>query len=305
MKTARSFVRGNVIFQRPQIICLLAAVAMGLIVASPAQAYPPATPLPTYYGEDFLLPSLPGATGLVEVFPGDQTSQLPGMSAGDAASDPFANSSDLSGGGNPSDSSYGDTYNGTSTFSSYSGDSLSNGAGTAHYGISLGPDTSPSYSTEDPSSLYFADSSGNPVQQLPVLGVQSVPQQTFSSDVRFLIVQLQTNIPGGASGTQWVELPIYGQTPQVQFVAGDSPLSFSSASYFLSPTQIPLDDLNFNDLPPADPRFQPVPGISDGMSLGSQGSFTATLPEPGSVSMLLVGGAMCAAAGYRRWRKAS
>jgi len=79
----------------------------------------------------------------------------------------------------------------------------------------------------------------------------------------------------GPSVGTWFEVPYQGQaSPQLDFVNGQSsPITLSDAGYYLSPTQIPLDQLNSTDL-------QPLPG-SYGASIGAGDSLLD--PSPLSV----------------------
>jgi hypothetical protein len=116
----------------------------------------------------------------------------------------------------------------------------------------------------------------------------------------YLIVGLQaTDTSNGNTNTFFEEFsvpkaPAYAVT--IGDGTGDDSGLLSRAGYFLSPTQIPLDDLNFNDYPPAGTSgsmFTPVPGL-DGktVSAGNGISFNAPVPEPGFLSALGAAGAL-------------
>ena len=87
----------------------------------------------------------------------------------------------------------------------------------------------------------------------------------------------------------------------------DSSETLSNVGFFISPTQIPLDDLNFNGTPPtgmSGSPFMPVPSL-DGKSLGAGQSTNFSTPEPsGLISMgtglLIVVGCLRRAASRRR-----
>ena len=72
-------------------------------------------------------------------------------------------------------------------------------------------------------------------------------------------------------------------------LAGDGPLFTFSTRFFLSDTQIPLDDLNALNEPPAGGNFRPLAGIPDGTSV-SPGHFIEAfpfdLPEPSSFGLV-------------------
>jgi len=65
--------------------------------------------------------------------------------------------------------------------------------------------------------------------------------------------------------------------------------TLSDAGFFLSSTEIPLDQLNSAGLPPDDPRFQRVPNIPNGTVLGAGASMSFSIPEPAGATLLLTG----------------
>lgn len=59
------------------------------------------------------------------------------------------------------------------------------------------------------------------------------------------------------------------------------PVTLTDAEYRLSPTELPLDLLNFTDLPPTGPGWTPLPGYPNGTVLKA--------PEPASIALLSFG----------------
>jgi hypothetical protein len=86
-----------------------------------------------------------------------------------------------------------------------------------------------------------------------------------------------------------VEIPVAESDPPSIDVADYGPeLTLSDVQYFISPTQIPLDQLNNDYVPPKDSPWQSVPGIPDGTGLGSMsGVQSQPLPEPPRIVGLL------------------
>ncbi len=98
---------------------------------------------------------------------------------------------------------------------------------------------------------------------------------------------------GGNTVGQWIELPYTGSYPTLTITNyTGSAETLSNVGYFLSPTMIPLDNLNFGTTPPPgslDSPFIPLPNL-DGETLaggdgigGAGGSVTQGLPEPSSI----------------------
>ena len=64
-----------------------------------------------------------------------------------------------------------------------------------------------------------------------------------------------------------------------------SPETLSNVGFLLSPTLIPLDQLNSNDLPPS--SFTPVPSYNP--NIGASSDEIINLPEPSGVVLLALG----------------
>jgi hypothetical protein len=74
-------------------------------------------------------------------------------------------------------------------------------------------------------------------------------------------------------------------------------VTLSDVGFLLSPTYIPLDDLNFNDYPPS--SFTPIPSLDGSDNEGSTVTADVVLPEPASIGIL----GACSALLMRRRRK--
>jgi hypothetical protein len=61
-------------------------------------------------------------------------------------------------------------------------------------------------------------------------------------------------------------------------------VTLSDVGFLISPTYIPLDDLNFNDYPPSD--FTPIPSLDGSDNEGSTVQADVVTPEPASIATL-------------------
>lgn len=113
---------------------------------------------------------------------------------------------------------------------------------------------------------------------------------------------------GSQSTGQWFEVPYTtGTSPQLTLTNyTSSNETLSNVGYMLSPTLIPLDNLNFNTLPPpgmSGSPFTSLPGYDGSMLTGGDGKggaggtiTTDALPEPASIVSFASG--LVVVAGY-------
>lgn len=102
------------------------------------------------------------------------------------------------------------------------------------------------------------------------------------------LIEFVTITAGGPGTNNWFEVPYLGPSYQANFVnLTGSNLTLSDAGFFISPTQIPLDQLNVTDTPPtgsASSPFSPVPGFDGTLAPG--GSFGPSVPELSTMMLL-------------------
>ena len=113
----------------------------------------------------------------------------------------------------------------------------------------------------------------------------SVTSPTSSGPTQYIVAYAEVN--NSAPG-DWFELPYQGSYTFKFTGSGPGPITLSDAAYFISPTEIPLDDLNLTDEPPpGNPGspFTPLPSFDGILAPGS--SDTASSPDGGATVVLL------------------
>ena len=122
---------------------------------------------------------------------------------------------------------------------------------------------------------------------VPGLGVDF---KSGSTGVTQYLIEYVTVTFGDLSTGEWFELPFQGGYKSSFVGSTGFDVTLSDAVFFVSPTEIPLDNLNTNDYPPTSPFFQPIPGIPDGTELMSGGSIAGpSVPEPATWVMMVLG----------------
>jgi len=108
-----------------------------------------------------------------------------------------------------------------------------------------------------------------------------------SGATKYLVSYVNVTV-GNSPGGYWFEIP-YAPARPVTFVDNNSaPITLSNVGFFLSNTEIPLDNLNFNDYPPpgsSGSMFNPAPSFDS--TLNPQGSETGGVPDASSTATLI------------------
>ncbi len=95
---------------------------------------------------------------------------------------------------------------------------------------------------------------------------------------------------GGSSTMSWFEVPyVVGTTPTLSIPdTYNVPVTLSDVGYLLSPTQIPLDQLNFSDQPPTGSPGSPFTALPqyDGSSITPGNSENISAPDQSSTLTL-------------------
>ena len=133
------------------------------------------------------------------------------------------------------------------------------------------------------------------VSVIPTIATPASPPQGESFDYIVNFIQFTED---GISGSEWAEFPyVPGQQPTFHYGGWADkvdPIHFTANYIQLSPTQIPLDDLNFAD--------DPLTGGPVGPAFISEGLPADIVPEPTTGALLLMA---CAVALVRRVRSKS
>lgn len=109
------------------------------------------------------------------------------------------------------------------------------------------------------------------------MGDQSIIVHNQSSDfpaMSFFDIFTEIQIPNGSLGS--MTIGVDNESGQSQ--------SISDAGFMLSPTYIPLDDLNPTNYP--DSMFTPIPSLSESDPNTQTDSANVTLPEPATVGLM-------------------
>jgi PEP-CTERM motif len=222
-------------------------------------------------------------------YSGNQTANIPTQNASDQSSDPFVSP-------NPIQVSY-NAGNNTTTVD-YSGATAppvnpnnvppGNGA-VAHFGLDNGVEGAGNL---QPVSEEWLNMSTSYTFSLPVIEMIPTYIPPPSPTLVYMTIYDQYTSGGQTSGG-WFEVPINpsGPLPGVTIVNPNStPLTLGDLGYMITPTEIPLDQLNFGLEPPVGQpgsNFMPLPVPPPIPALGS---VDIDVPEPGSVAVLAIGG---------------
>ena len=111
----------------------------------------------------------------------------------------------------------------------------------------------------------------------------------------YVLVNSVVTLSGtNSTAVDWQEITVAaGDQPPIDLTDAESAaLILDSASYFISSSQIPLDELNNTYYPASNPLWQPIPGITDGISIGSGSQVQSNpVPEPASLALLALSAA--------------
>jgi hypothetical protein len=160
------------------------------------------------------------------------------------------------------------------------------GNGQPHLGLDVGTPPPGGYPVVSEAWSF----SGGGSAALPALSAYVTPAPGTTG--KFVAIFAEAQFAGVTVGT-WFEFPLLaGASPTISISNNSSsPLTLSDVGFLISPTEIPLDQLNFQDFPPPDQPGSPFTPLRafDGRSLSPGDSVSAALPEPLSVVSLALG----------------
>ena len=178
------------------------------------------------------------------------------------------------------------TYGNQNTWANY--DSSNN---TAHFGL-INNLSSPTWLA--PTSITWTNSTNSTTLALPA-PPQVVPGwvvPTAGTSTQNLVLFLGSTDPGTKIG-QWYEVPFSTGTPLPLTLSnyGTGTDTFGNYGYFISPSYIPLDMLNFGSEPPPGQPGSPFTTLPNPAQLGPGQSETISgTPEPSALGLLALGG---------------
>jgi hypothetical protein len=168
-----------------------------------------------------------------------------------------------------------------------------------HFGLQ------PSSSDADGAPLTVVSETWDTTNSVPVINTSN-PTINTMLPVHFEVVFVQVTSNGVTAGN-WFEIPYNGSAPPITLSnpTGSSE-TLSNVGYQLSPTLIPLDNLNFGtDPPPGFPGSTFTPDSQlDGMTVSAGGSLPVYTPEPSMLLPLAAGIGLLVFASRRRRARA-
>ena len=269
-----------------------------------------------FYNDDYTNSTGTTAYSLDLTFSGNQTANFPGETFVYAF--PYPNSgttieSQMPYNGSPYNANgitVTDTYDpGTNTTTLvYSGTYGLAPGGTAHVGYGLSGGTNGGENVQSPAFLGSSWDVGggtllpaNPTLTVTVSGAGTVNTSgTQATTFVLLHADVASGLGAGGATGEWAEFQVPTNAMGTPYFENDStaPVTLSSVGYQLSPTLIPLDELNSTYEPAG--NFTSL-GIPDGTTLQPGQS---VVPEPSAIALLGVGGIGLIACRLRRRRAA-
>ena len=189
------------------------------------------------------------------------------------------------------------TYSGGNTYLTYTGGSLGSGD-TGHFGYGIIGGTPEPHGDGSPDVLNKAWGSTTPNSNAgynqPALTIDLNTTTPSTGPYKYVLINASVTLSGTTSTAEdWQEIAVAASDPpSIDLTdAESSALILNNASYFFSPTEIPLDELNNTYYPSSNPLWQPIPGITDGVTIGAGSQLQSNpVPEPTPLALLAIAG---------------
>lgn len=269
--------------------CLIAACA-AMVVSIQAPATLADSSGDTFYNEDVSTPPSPNnvQSSITIELAGDQTANLDNF---------WYNSFDSN-----TDTAPTISVSGGNTYLTYGPGDFTNTNG-GHFGYGIKGGAPEPHGTGSPDVINKSWGSTTPNSSSgynqPAATITANTTAPSTGTYQYLLVYAGVTLDSttGAVNTaaqDWEEIAIADKShPSIDIGNYEAdPLTLNVGQYFISDTQIPLDQLNATDLPSNDPRWQPIPGITDGSIISSGGQLASSpVPEPATLALLALAGA--------------
>ncbi|MDA8378713.1 MAG: PEP-CTERM sorting domain-containing protein [Planctomycetia bacterium] len=189
------------------------------------------------------------------------------------------------------------TVSGGNTYLTYGPGDFSNTNG-GHFGYGIKGGTPEPHGDGSPDVLNKSWGSTTPNSNAgynqPALTIDLNTTTPSTGPYKYVLVNAAVKLSGTTiTAEDWQEIAVAASDPpSIDLTnAESSSLILNNASYFISSTQIPLDELNNTYYPSSNPLWQPIPGITDGVTIGAGSQLQSNpVPEPAPLAMLVLAG---------------
>jgi hypothetical protein len=277
-----------------------AAIAAMVAVPQLADANVAAAPSEFWNGF-YSYPANQDSTDFEVTFTGNQTDYIDLPSPTDTNLDPWGNGN-VRDSYNPATNLTTVSYNGATSDPPFAQSISGQPAGVVHFGLGATTSSGSGVGWGTFAGAYWTgDTAGATTgPSEPVMDLQ--PNFTVPiGPANFAVWFLEGTVNGNKTG-QWFEFPISsGTSPSFILTNPNSgTMTFDNAGYFLSPTEIPLENLNWPGEPPPGVAGSPFAMLPVPQPLAAGASEPVTTPEPAAIAFMAAAGVLILAIRRRR-----